>query len=75
MTYLILQNKTDLLTPPINATQLNGERLHQHATGEYIRAMLDGGPPSGTPPDAFGPYRDIIAILLQAYTAGHTQGA
>ncbi len=43
------------------------------AAVEYIRALLAGRPPNGTPPEAFGAYRDLIEVLLQAYEAGGTR--
>jgi RecA-family ATPase len=39
----------------------------------YIRALLDGGSPNGTLPEAFGEYRDIIEGLVLAYSYGGTQ--
>jgi AAA domain len=72
MTYPIDQNKSDLLTPPTNAALLNSEPLHHHATRAYIRAMLEESAPPDTPPEAFGPYRDIVTNLPHAYDAGGT---
>jgi len=66
------QNKSYLPTPAANAALLNGEQLHQHATREHIRAMLSGSSPNDAPPEAFGPYRDIITNLRHAYDAGGT---
>ena len=40
--------------------------------GEYIRALLKGGPPNGAPRDAFGDYRDLVETLHIAYDAGQT---
>jgi hypothetical protein len=38
--------------------------------GEYIRAMLNGSPPNGTPLGAWREHRDLIEVLEQAYTTG-----
>lgn len=39
---------------------------------EYIRALLRGGSPNGTPPEAFGAYQDIIRNLHDAHASGGT---
>ena len=46
------------------------EPLYQQATCAYIRAMLDKSTLPDTPPEAFGPYQDIIANLRDAYDSG-----
>ena len=56
------------------ATPSNGVRLHQHATGEFIRLMLDGGSPNETPPEAFGPYQHLVADLVSAHAHADTPG-
>jgi hypothetical protein len=38
----------------------------------YIRALLNGSPPNGAPPEAFGEYQDVIENLLLAYANGGT---
>jgi len=40
--------------------------------GEYIRALLNGSPPNGTPPEAFAAYRDIIEGVVLAHSYGGT---
>jgi DeoR-like helix-turn-helix domain len=53
---------------------VNHEQLHQRATGEYIRAVLNGGPPNGTPPGAFGPFQHLVAQLVMAHALADTPG-
>ena len=43
---------------------------HHVGAATYIRVLLDGSPPNGTPPEAFGEYRDLIEVLQQAHAAG-----
>lgn len=45
---------------------------HHVAAATYIRALLDGGPPNGIPPDAFHGYCDVIGILQLAHAHGGT---
>jgi hypothetical protein len=40
--------------------------------GEYIRALLNGSPPNGTPPEAFTVYRDIIEGVVLVHSYGGT---
>lgn len=42
------------------------------AAAAYIRALLGGSPPDGQPPEAFGEWRDVVALLLRAHAAGGT---
>jgi hypothetical protein len=42
------------------------------ATAEYVQALLNGSPPNGAPPEAFGAYRDLIENLVRAHAAGGT---
>jgi hypothetical protein len=36
------------------------------AAAAYIRSLLDGAAPNGAPPEAFGEYRDVIAVCVAA---------
>jgi lambda repressor-like predicted transcriptional regulator len=47
-------------------------RLDDRAAGAYIRGLLNDNSPDGTPPEAFGEYRDVIEVLHQAHAAGRT---
>jgi hypothetical protein len=40
--------------------------------GEYIRALLTGSPPDGTPLEAWREHRELIEPLEQAHAAGGT---
>jgi hypothetical protein len=39
---------------------------------EYIRALLKGSPPNGTPLAAWRDHRDVIGVLEQAHNTGGT---
>jgi hypothetical protein len=47
-------------------------QLDHAAVGSFLRHLLGGGSPNGTPPEAFGPYRDVIEPLLLGYSHGGT---
>jgi Protein of unknown function (DUF3987) len=47
-------------------------RLSQCTPSEYIRGLLTGDPPNGTPPEAFGDYQDLLEVLHHAHAAGGT---
>jgi hypothetical protein len=53
------------------ATRQNGDLLPRHAACIDTRAILSGIKPPDTPPEAFGPYRDMSANLGQAHDAIH----
>jgi hypothetical protein len=42
------------------------------ATAAYVQALLRGSPPNGSPPEAFGGYRDVIENLLHVHAHGGT---
>jgi hypothetical protein len=50
----------------------SGTPLDCTALSELLRQLLSGGTPNGTPPEAFGEYRDIVDILLLAHAHGGT---
>jgi AAA domain len=42
------------------------------AAATLIRTLLSGGSPDSSPPEAFGEFRDIVDILVTAFTSGGT---
>jgi hypothetical protein len=42
------------------------------ALAAHLRALLDGAPPDGTRPEAFGAWQEVVAHLHQAHAAGGT---
>jgi hypothetical protein len=49
---------------------MSDEALEAQAASTLIRALLNGGSPDGTSPEAFGTYRDIAEALERAHAAG-----
>jgi AAA domain-containing protein len=47
---------------------------HHIGAAIYIRSLLDGSPPNGASPEAFGDYRDLIDVLQQVHAAGGLLG-
>jgi hypothetical protein len=41
------------------ASANEGQYFGDREAGPLIRALLAGDPPDDTPPEAFGPYRDV----------------
>jgi hypothetical protein len=46
--------------------------INTAALRAFLQCILDGGSPNGTPPEAFGDYRDVVEILLLAHVHGGT---
>jgi len=46
------------------------DQLDYSALNTVLRHLLNGGSPNGMPPEAFGEYREIVELLLQAYAGG-----
>jgi hypothetical protein len=60
------------LDPLGQASTNEGQYFGDRDARVLIRALLDGSPPNGMPPGAFGPYQDVIDNLRRAHEAGGT---
>jgi hypothetical protein len=54
---------------------MSNEALEAEAATTLIRTLLSGGSPNGTLPEAFGKYRDIAEVPVQAHAAGGISAA
>src|SRR5262245_61831591 len=52
------------------ASANEGQYFGDRDAGILIRALLDGSHSNSMPPEAFGPYRDVIDNLWRAHEAG-----
>src|SRR6266545_3015452 len=59
-------------TYPGGRTMANASVSEASYAGEYIRSLLTGSPPNGTPLEGWREHRDIIEALEQAHSAGGT---
>jgi hypothetical protein len=55
-----------------SATVNEGQYFDGRDARALIRALLDGSPPNGVPPEVHGPFRDLIANLVLARDTGGT---
>jgi AAA domain len=58
------------MIPHTGGSDQQSNDIHAVAFRTYLRTLLAGGNPNGTPPSAFGEWQQVVEVLHEAYAAG-----